>query len=186
LDLITKVYERLRSERSDIVLIDKTTMGTLNLEKIYYSVLKDLGSIVLTGWLTEEQQIELYDLCDIYLGFSRGGGFEMNNLEALARGEVVIAPDEGSWTDYLPKWSLVRSHHCDYVLADNPIHIGKGVEINVDKAVKKILDIIDDLDEYKAKVREYVNEKIRHEYTWDVVGRGLKKVIDDVLSGTKA
>jgi len=90
MDLVTEVYRRIRKERRDVILVSKVGGGLSS----YHKELKDLGCIVISGWLKEDQQIELYDLCDIYLGFSRGGGFELNNLEALIRGEIVIAPDK--------------------------------------------------------------------------------------------
>lgn len=173
MDLVFKVYKRVRERRKDVVLIVKAMNIDANLNK----ALSSLGGIAITGWLSEEEKIELYDLCDVYLLFSRGGGFELNGLEALARGEVVIAPNRGAWTDYLPDFSLVKSRTCPYVLKDNPIHCGKGVEIDVDKAVKKVLKVIKEIDDYKVKVRKYVEEEIKEKYTWDRVGKELVSVI---------
>jgi len=177
LDLVLKTYRLVREERKDIVLI----MKLMTLDPRIHKIVAPLGGIILHGWLTEDQKLELYDHCDIYLGFSRGGGFELNYLEALARGEIVIAPNRGSWVDYLPEFSLVDHHNCPYVLKDNPIHCGRGVEIDVDKAVKKILDIADNLDEYKARVKEYVETKIRKEYTWERVGLKLKNILEKYI-----
>ena len=177
LDLVLKTYRLVREERKDIVLI----MKLMTLDPRIHGIVAPLGGIILHGWLTEDQKLELYDHCDIYLGFSRGGGFELNYLEALARGEIVIAPNRGSWVDYLPEFSLVECHNCPYVLKDNPIHCGRGVEIDVDKAVKKILDIADNLDEYKARVKEYVETKVRKEYTWERVGLKLKNILEKYI-----
>jgi len=176
LDLVFRVYEQLRRERKDIVLVLKfmTGYGT------WHHKFRELGGIIIAGWLKDDQIIELYDLCDIYLLFSRGGGFELNGLEALARGEVVIAADRGSWTDYLPPFSLVRSHECPYVLKDNPIHSGKGVEIDTEKAVDKICEIANDLEEYKARVRDYVNKYIKPRFAWSAVARRLAGVIAEI------
>ena len=172
-DLVLKTYKEIRKKRRDVVLITKTMTPTGE----YQEIIKKVGGIIVHGWLKEEQLISLYDLCDIYLLFSRGGGFELNGLEALVRGEVVVAPNRGSWTDYLPDFCLVESHNCPFVFVDNPIHDGKGVEIDVKKAVKGILTIIDDLDYYKKRVRDYVDSRIRKEFTWEAVGKRLVSII---------
>ena len=177
LDLVLKAYAKLRRVSNNFVLVLK--LGTPN-EKLF-KVMRGLGGITLHGWLKEEQLIELYDLCDIYLLFSRGGGFEIPSLESLVRGEVVIAPNKGPWTEYLPKFSLVRCHECPYVLKDNPIHCGKGYEIDVDEAVQKILHISKYLDYYKEKVRKHVEEKIKNYYNWKRIGKMLANIIKKYL-----
>jgi len=173
LDLVLKTYEILRKERKDIVLICKF----MTPDGHPHRIIRQLGGIIVSGWLSEEQKRELYDIADIYLLFTRGGGFELNGLEALVRGNVVIAGNEGSWTDYLPSFSLVETRECPYVLKNNPIHSGKGREIVVEKAVDKICEIADNLDDYKARIREHVLKNIKGKYTWESVGRQLAEII---------
>ena len=173
LDLVLKTYKILRKERKDIVLIAK--FMTPNGEP--HNIIRKLGGIIVSGWLNEEQKRELYDIADIYLLFSRGGGFELNGLEALVRGNVVLAADKGSWIDYMPHFGLLPSRECPYVLKDNPIHCGKGYEIIVEKAVDKICEIADNLDEYKAKVKEHVEKRLRTEFTWESIGRRLAEIL---------
>jgi len=177
LDLVLKTYHKLRKLRNDIVLILKL-MGT---NPQLHQLMNKLGGIIIHGWLTEEQKLELYDVCDIYLGFSRGGGFELNFLEALARGEIVIAAERGAWTDYLPRFCLVKCHNCPYVFKDNLIHVGRGVEVDVNAAVKKILHVVKHLDDYKAAVKEYVDKVISKKYTWEKVGKQLAHIIRKYL-----
>lgn len=171
-DLVREFYKRLRRERKDVVLVFKT--HTQDGREVYE--MRRLGVIHIYGWLTEDQQIELYDLADIYLLFSRGGGFEKNGLEALVRGEVVLAARGGSWEEYLPKWMLVESKTCPYVLKDNPIHDGKGVEVIIEKALDKIHVILDDLEEYRAKVREWIVNYVRKRFTWDIIAKNLLNI----------
>ena len=173
LDLVLKVYEEVRKERKDIVLIAKF----MSPNGLPHQVIRKLGGIIVSGWLSEDQKMELYDLADIYLLFSRGGGFEMNGLEALARGEVVLAADNGSWLDYLPRFCLIPSRPCPWVLKGNPIHCGRGAEILVDKAVDKICEVADNLDDYKARVKEHVNAHVKGRFTWENVGRQLYEIL---------
>jgi len=174
-DLVVEIYKRLKQERKDVKLVFKTKTA----DGREAAIMRGLGAIHVYGWLTEEQKMALYDTCDIYILASRGGGFEMNGLEALARGLPVIAARGGSWEDYLPDWLLVDSKPTPWVLKDNPIHDGKGVEMRIDKAVDKLHDILENLDDYKARVREHVS-KIRHIYNWDNVGKLLRRVVEDV------
>jgi len=177
LDLVLKTYELLRKERKDIVLIAK--FMTPNGQP--HNFIRKLGGIIVSGWLSEEQKRELYDIADIYLLFTRGGGFELNGLEALVRGNVVLAADQGSWVDYMPKFGLVPSRESPYVLKDNAIHCGKGREIIIERAVDKICEIADNLDDYKARVREHVDRFLRHRFTWEAVGKQLYDILREYM-----
>ncbi len=173
MDLVASVYRQVRRERKDIMLVAKVMSEEADVAR----AVKELGGVVVSGWLTEEQKIELYDLADVYLLFSRGGGFELNGLEALARGEVVLAASGGPWAEYLPAFSMIPSRRCPWVLKDNAIHVGGGREVIVDKAVSKICDVLDNLDEYKAKVREHVEKNIKGKFTWENTGRMLASIL---------
>jgi len=177
-DLVYEFYKRLKKERKDVMLVFKTRTSDGKEAKL----MRQLGVIHIYGWLTEEQKIELYDLCDIYPLFSRGGGFEHNGLEALVRGEVVLAAKEGSWTEYLPSFSLVDCKPCPYVLKDNPIHDGRGVEVIVEKAVDKAHEILDNLEEYKAKVREHVEKHVRPRFNWPFIASRLYNIYNSIVN----
>ena len=176
-DLVLEFWDRLRRERKDVQLVVRTmdTNGPLQ------NVVRKKGGIIVAGWYTEEQYRELFDVCDIYLLFSRGGGFEAIGLDALARGEIVIAPKGGSWEDYLPSFSLVESKRCEVVLEGNPIHIGGGVEIDVEKAVDKAHDILENMEEYTAKVRGWIRDVILKKFVWDVICAQLAEILKRYL-----
>lgn len=175
-DLVIEIYKRLIKERRDVRLILKTATANGRVA----TILRSLGAIHVHGWLTEEQKMALYDTADIYILASRGGGFEMNGLEAIARGLPTIAARGGSWEDYLPDFLLVDSRPTPYVLKDNPIHDGKGVEMIVENAIDKLHDILENMDDYRARVREHVN-RIRHIYNWDSVGAQLAKIVANIM-----
>ena len=173
LDLVLKVYETLIRERKDVSLVAKF----MTQNGYPHMVIRRLGGIIVSGWLTEEQKMELYDLSDIYLLFSRGGAFEHNGLEAIARNCLVVAARGGAWQEYLPDFSLVDSRPTKWVLKDNPIHNGGGVEVIVDKAIDRIHIMLDNLDDYKQKLKDYVEEKIKNIYTWENAGKKLAQII---------
>lgn len=175
-NLVVEIYKRLLKERRDVKLVFKTRTA----DGREAMIMRSLGAIHIYGWLTEEQKMALYDACDLYILATRGGGFEMNGLEAIARGLPTIAARGGSWEDYLPDWLLVVSRPAPYVFKDNPIHDGRGVEMIVEKAVDKIHDILENLDDYKARVREHV-KRIRGTFTWENVTRRLVGVVRRVV-----
>jgi glycosyltransferase involved in cell wall biosynthesis len=181
-DLAYEIFNKLIDERKDVALVVRRPM---NLD--IYDCKIDVGTLkpsfsMTASWLTDEQIRELNDVCDIYLLTSRGGGFEHPPLLALARGEPVVGARGGAWDDYLPDWCLTSSHRSGQILANNPIHDGYGVEIDVDKAVSRLHEILDNLDEYRVRVRQYVNTCVRAKFTWGRIGLQLKSIVEKHLS----
>jgi glycosyltransferase involved in cell wall biosynthesis len=135
-----------------------------------------LGAIQVYGWLSEYEKMALYDLADITLMFSRGGGFEVNALESLARGVPVVTSNVGSWTDYVPSYLQVKVGERVRVFEDNAIHVGYGYKVDVESAVDRIHDILDNYDEYRGRVGEWRHKVLFSEYRWDRVALMLADV----------
>ena len=168
-DLLHKIYDTIKKERKDVMLAIKDMHGI--------KLIEEQETRIHEGWLTEQAKLELYDISDLYLLTSRGGGFEHPPLEAIARGVPVIGAEGGAWQDYMCKWMLIPSKPSGIVLEGNPIHAGVGVEMKIEKAVNRVHEILDNLDEYKAKTKEYANTVIREKFTWTKVGEQLRDVI---------
>jgi len=179
-DLVYKVVKEILKMYPNVKFILKVGIPA----GVHYDMLRQLTNYIITDFLSQHDLIALYDMCDIYPLFSRGGGFELNGLEALSRGEVVLAGAVGSWTDYLPKFLLIdKVHRVKFWTNTDPIHsihCGYGYEVDVEKAIEKMKEVIENLDDYKARVREYW-EKVKHQWTWENVGLKLKQVIDRYL-----
>jgi len=172
---VREAYRRLRRQRDDVILVLKT----LNPNTHEYQQIMDLGAINIYGWLTDYEKMLLYDLADITLNFSRGGGFELNCLESLARGVPCIANEWGSWTDYVPKFLQVKRGRKVKPLPNNAIHVGYGYTVDVDDAVAKINDILDNYDEYKARVEDYRKNVLAKTYRWDIIAWKLYEIIQE-------
>ena len=179
-DLVYKVVKEISKMYSNVKLIIKVgiPMG------YHYELLKSITKFIITDFLSQHDLVALYDMCDIYLLFSRGGGFELNGLEALSRGEVVLAGAKGSWTDYLPDFLLIKKvHRVKFWAHTNPItdfHCGYGYEVDVEEAINKLKEVIENLVDYKARVREYWN-KVKHQWSWEAVGLKLKSIIEKYI-----
>jgi glycosyltransferase involved in cell wall biosynthesis len=109
--------------------------------------------------------------------FSRGGAFEVNALESLARGIPVVTSNVGSWVDYVPDFLRVKVGDKVKVFDDNIIHVGLGNKIDVDDAVNKIHDILNNYDEYKAKTEQFKLDALANEYRWDIIAKNLAGII---------
>jgi len=185
-DLAVEIFHRLRRERKDVLLAVRTCYGVGWLpDNLVWdgSSLHHVGSKgVIKNWFSEMEQMELFDLADIYLHTSRGGGFELPPLLALARGVPAVGARGGAWEDYFPDWGLVDSVESRPVLEGNPIHCGTGVEMVVEKAVDRVCEILDNLEEYRQRVREHVLQVISKNFTWAEAGRKLYQVLQTLAS----
>ncbi|RLI87529.1 MAG: hypothetical protein DRP01_01600 [Archaeoglobales archaeon] len=181
LDILLRYYQALLKEYNNVLLVVKSANAVGYFpETIEYKKGKpkyQMEGRVLSGWLTEQQKMELFDLCDLYALTSRGGGWEHPPMEALTRGVPVIGAKGGAWEEYMPEWSLIPSKKSDKVLPSNPIHIGYGVEMIIDKAVDRTIEIFNNYEEYKAKVKEHIEKFIRPNLTWDKIGEKLRDVV---------
>jgi glycosyltransferase involved in cell wall biosynthesis len=181
LDEVLKVYTRLRRERNDVALVMKvasfTSFLVAHLSPDYPSKPEELDINFVVGWLSDFDKMALYDLADITLMFSIGGGFEVNALESLARGVPVVTSSKGSWTDYVPPFLQVKTGEKVKVFDNNPIHVGYGYKVDVEDALNKIHDILENYDDYKARTEEWRQKVLFNEYRWDIIAEKLVKVI---------
>jgi len=158
-DLAIKVMREFQKIYPETVFVVKVPEKTGELE----GQLEGLNAYIIAGWLSEKELLPLYRACDVYLLFSRGGSFELNGLEALACGEVVLACEKGAWIEYLKDWGvLIKCKRRVKPLPKNQVHVGYGYELDVDDAVSKLKDVVENLDDYKARVSEFPAEK----WTW--------------------
>jgi glycosyltransferase involved in cell wall biosynthesis len=168
-----ELYSKLARERSDVVLMLKTVYQN----SPAFQEVMHLGAVQVYGWLNDYEKMALYDLADVTLMFSRGGGFEQNCLESLARGAPCVAGYWGSWRDYLPPFLGVKTGEKVKVFEGNAIHVGYGYKVDVDDALSKIHDILDNYDDYRARVEEWRKKVLINEYRWDLIAEKLVKVI---------
>jgi len=176
-DLVFETLSRLSKERKDFALIARTGSPVF----LYETEKRGIRALAITKHLSYASMRYLYDLCDIYPLFSRGGGFELNGLEALARGEVVVASEGGAWEEYLPREFLVPARAWVRVFRDNPYHVGLGPEIDVEKATNKLHEVMDNIDEWKERAREH-SIKIRELYSPGRVKSILISAFEGILS----
>jgi len=151
-DIFHNVARDVQKERNDVYFLVKSGGPRTDFQ--------DLRMFNVTGNISFDNIVKMYRISDLYFLPSRGGSFELNGLEAFVSKIPVIATEGGAWEEYFPsqlKDLLIKPFHYPEVLWNNPIHIGKGVEMSINDAIDKILEVIDKLDEYKAKIEENYN-----------------------------
>jgi len=177
MDLVDKALRKLK--RKDYVLVVKTHHGVeakFIREKKFF---KDLPLVHIDGWLGEEQLKTLIDASDIVLVPSRGGGFEMNGLEALIRDKPIVYPEMSCISEYakpiIPELEVKVTNY-PIVLPNNRIHIGRGHEVDIDDFAEKIEYALDNSEELQERIKERFKNKT--EFTWE---RIVDKIVSEVL-----
>jgi glycosyltransferase involved in cell wall biosynthesis len=128
--------------------------------------------IEVSEFLSEDDLVDLYDLADILLVPSRGGGFELNAIEGIARGCVTIVPDYGCFKDYIKYTIPVFTPKPVRVFPDNPIHVGMGREVEYFSFCEAITTVLKDLEHYK-NIFKVFSKEVRKAYSWEVIGNQL-------------
>lgn len=167
-DIVYKAMTRILKERSDVYFILKS-VGRNSLHPLP-------RTMCISGWLTEKDIIRLYDTADILLNPSRGGGYEHNVCEGLARGLIAITSDWPAILEHAEPYALVTKSTGKKVkpLHNNPIHTGYGTDPDPEHFHEQIEYAIDNLDSLKKKGRHYA-EKIRKKYNWIEIAKLIKE-----------
>ena len=167
-DLVAKAVKRIQEKYSNVYLVVKRG----NLEDPYMGVLRLLRTFEIAGWMDEEGLANLYDTCDIVLSPSRGGGFELNALEGIARAKPTLVTNAACFLDYV-KYAIPLQVECEcQIFRDNPIHIGKGYQVSLTDFIDKLEYAIENLRELKQRFKVYA-KTVRQKYSWEKIGEKL-------------
>jgi len=180
-DVVAEAFTRLAKENSNVYLIVKMCR---NPDPFVQFLLANDRTIILDEWLSEDDLVDLYDVCDVVLVPSRGGGFELNALEAMARGKITIVSDWGAFNDYAKNCVRVTSKGVvDLFIGDRRakvIHSGKGANPDPQdlyEKMKYVLLMKSTLEKRFKKMSKFV----KNNYTWNVVGEKLFNYIKPFL-----
>jgi glycosyltransferase involved in cell wall biosynthesis len=136
--------------------------------------------IEINDFLTNEQLIGLYSLCDVFVYPSWGEGFGFQPLEALAMGMPVIST--GDWADYKKYIPFV----IETELKSSPwkqIHPGFMYKPNKESLKLQILECIKNYESVAKKTFKKAFD-IHEEYSWvkvtEPVVLRLSKIYDNL------
>jgi len=160
-DLVYEAMEFMQQKNKDLVLVLKRGGGNTVLMQKF----KKLRVIEIPTWMPDIVLRQLYDACDMLLCPSRGGGFELNALEGLARGLPTLVPNAGCFQDYVDYAVPLPITGTPQVFPDNPIHQGVGWETNPDYLADTIDTVASNLEAWKEKAA-VASEEVRKIYSW--------------------
>jgi glycosyltransferase involved in cell wall biosynthesis len=134
--------------------------------------------IEITGMLSEEQMVGLYDQCDVFVYPSWGEGFGFQPLQALAMGMPVISVDE--WADY--KKFITWPVNSKWVVSPwQDKHPGMMVQPNKEDLKRQMLDAVDNYN--KVLPETFKNAFIIHqEFDWLKVTKPAVERIKEIYS----
>ncbi len=169
-DLVKRVMKRVQKKYPNVCLIVRSKRCD------YFS---DIRSVCIDSWLSDNDLIALYDSCDICLSPSRGGGFELNALEAASRGLPTLVPNGGCFIDLINYFIPVDLiDKASQPLPGNTVHTGIGCEVDMDNFENKLSDTISRLDYWKECFNTNSKE-IREKYSWENTAKMLDKYLMD-------
>ena len=180
-DVVAEAFSRLVKLYKDVYLIVK-------IAGVWDPFLQYMFNIpnvkVFNKWLSEDDLVDLYDSVDIVVVPSRGGGFELNALEGLARGKIVIVSDWGAFYDYCYQCLRVRTRtKIDLFMGDKRaklIHDGKGVDPDPNDLYAKLKFAVENMELLRVKYRGLMRT-VRTHFTWDRIGDKLYSLIKPYL-----
>lgn len=169
-DLVTEVMKRIQNRFKNVNLVFKSP-GVLARE------CPGVNGIGLRDWMDINDMKLLYDTCDICICPSRGGGFELNALEAASRGMPTLVPNGGCFLDYIDYLIPINLNDKKFQLfIGNPIHVGNGFEADIDDFEEKLTYVINNIEEYKIRFRKS-SANVRDKLSW----RNTAKILEGYL-----
>lgn len=173
-DVVYKVMKRVLGERKNVRFSLRKPDTKHRLSQLPFTT-------TLTSWLNENELVKLYDSCDILLAPSRGGGFELNVLEGLARGLIVITSDWPAIQEFAGSYALTIKSTGRKVqpLSKNPIHTGYGADPDPEHFYQLINYALDNLESLKKKAEKNM-WKIRERYSWKNTAKNIVRSLSQL------
>lgn len=167
-DIVYDAFQFLQKMNPNMFLVVKGSIPSSPIGK----KLKMLKIIDIPTWMPNDVLRQLYDVCDMLIVPSRGGGFELNALEGLARGLPTLVPNEGCFKDYSDYAIPLAVTGHPIVFPDNPIHQGRGWETDGDHLSEVVDSVASNLDAWKEKA-EFNAVHVRKQYSWSTICNDL-------------
>lgn len=163
-DVVAKAMKKVQDKMPNVFLVVKRG----SIIDPYLGILKLLKTVEIAGHLPENMLVQLIDLCDMVIVPSRGGGFELNAIEGLARGKPTLVPNGGCFKDYIKYAVPIKVNGYTKIFKDNPIHVGQGINPSWEDLARKITHVARNLQAYKERAVKNALE-VRRQYSWEAV-----------------
>ncbi len=169
-DIVLEAWHRGFSHRRDVKLVYKSVGAP------WCRVKDKRGSIIIAPKnhpsievhdriMTQEELLNLYYGCHALLYPSRGEGFGLIPLEAMATGMPTVIPSQGGLRDF-SKYAAETLDNSTWVPSHNDlIHPGLWMDHDVDELIDKMEMIVGDYASYTQKAFDLTDE-IHKTYNW--------------------
>jgi len=178
-DIVAEAWARI-AKKVDAILIVKRTSHYDPMLEFFYNL---PNVIVINEWLSTKDLVALYDAVDIVVVPSRGGGFELNALEALARGRIVITSEWYPIQEYCEPCIKCKSRGRVKIFPSNTaeglLHDGYGIDPDPNDFTEKLLYAIEHKDDLLPRFEEY-KHVIREKYSFDSIKSSLIDFVEGV------
>jgi len=175
-DVVANALAHLTRKYDNVYLIVKT-VDVFDPFMQFLMMIKN--TILIMDWLDPEDLVTLYDSVDLVVVPSRGGGFELNALEGLARRKIVIVSEYGSFSEYCSDCLKVRTlRYVKLFELDRITQIiydGLGVDPDSMDLAEKIEYVMNNYDEV-LKHYEPIFQNVRTNFTWRKIGEKLIEI----------
>lgn len=169
-DIVKEVMRRINKKFKNVYLIVKG-------QSSYYANTRDINIVNIRLWMDNNSLKSLYDICDICISPSRGGGFELNALEAVSRGIPTLVTNGGCFLDMIEYFIPIDlGSKVSQPLPGNPIHTGYCHDADINDFERKLEDTILRIKEIK-KIFRYRSYEIREKYSWTNTAKKLDEYL---------
>lgn len=186
-DLLFEAFRKEFDEDEDVCMMVKVlpSYSGHKIKEELKNVYDREGSAPVTVYDIELQKYELgrlYTMADAFLWPSRGEGFGLPPLEALACGVPVVATDHSSHTEFLkengkarPGVLLIDGEVVPYDKGDSIYYPGfDWFEPDLDHFRKQMREVYENHKKYKEEALE-TSKVMRKEWTWS---KGAEKAVE--------
>jgi glycosyltransferase involved in cell wall biosynthesis len=166
------------TEDEPVKIIFKTIASTMNMKTPYMGEYKNVE--VVNEAYTQEQLFELLKRADCFVYPSRGEGFGIPPLEAMATGLPVIAPNAHGVSEYFnPEFMLDVEHPLDPARYDHiQEDVGNFVKCDIKDLAKKLQEAYNKREEYRAKAEDI--SKFARNFTMKKAVKSLIKELQEL------